>query len=339
MRRNPLPYSSVPLARFQQVSKRFGAVRAVDSVSFDIEEGEFLSLLGPSGCGKTTTLRLLAGLETPDAGEIVIDGTSALGRPPHSRQLGMVFQSYALFPHLTVARNVAFGLERHRVPAAEIPGRVADALRLVRLEPEGFGHRRPAELSGGQRQRVALARALVLRPRMLLLDEPLAAVDAKLRRAMQLELRELNRRLGTTFVYVTHDQDEALTMSDRIAVMDGGRLVQLGSPASVYESPRTRFVASFIGEMNLFDGVAVRPERTLIAATREDLPAGAPMHAGTIRDVLYQGEMLRVIVATASGADSIVALKNDGTGAARWTPGTAVVLSWRPDDARRLEDA
>ena len=338
MRRKPLPYASVPIARLHQVSKRFGSVRAVDSVSLDIEEGEFLSLLGPSGCGKTTTLRLLAGLDTPDDGEILIDGQSALRRRPYERNLGMVFQSYALFPHLDVSRNVGFGLERRRVPAAEAATLVADALALVRLDPATFGPRRPAELSGGQRQRVALARALVLKPRLLLLDEPLAAVDAKLRRAMQLELRELNRRLGTTFVYVTHDQDEALTMSDRVAVMDGGRLVQLGSPAMIYETPRTRFVASFIGEMNLFDGLAVRPERTLIAGSAAELPAGATSRTGTVRDVLYQGEMLRVVVATESGPDCVVALRNDGASLSRWVRGAAVAVGWHPADARRLEN-
>jgi putative spermidine/putrescine transport system ATP-binding protein len=327
----------VPIAQLQQVSKRFGSVRAVDSVSLDVEEGEFLSLLGPSGCGKTTTLRLLAGLEMPDEGDISIDGRSALDRRPYERNLGMVFQSYALFPHLTVFRNVAFGLERRRVPAAEAAALAAEALALVRLDPGLFGPRRPAELSGGQRQRVALARALVLKPRMLLLDEPLAAVDAKLRRAMQLELRELQRRLGTTFVYVTHDQDEALTMSDRVAVMEAGRLVQLGSPATIYEAPRTRFVASFIGEMNLFDGLAVRPERTLIAGSAGELPAGVTSRSGTVREVLYQGEMLRVIVAIEGETDCVVALRNDGA-SAQWTRGARVAVGWHSSDARRLED-
>ena len=338
----------MPLAQFLRVSKSFGATRAVDSVSFDIARGEFFSLLGPSGCGKTTTLRLLAGFEEPDkdGGDIRIGGISALAMRPYERNLGMVFQSYALFPHLTVARNVAFGLERRRVPGDELTRRVAEALDTVQLDPREFGDRRPAGLSGGQRQRVALARALVLEPEMLLLDEPLGAIDEKLRREMQLELRLLNRKLGITFVYVTHDQDEALTMSDRIAVMDRGRIAQIGTPAEVYEHPRTEFVATFIGESNLFEGdggarIAIRPERMVLIARGDAPPTGYRVIPGAVEDVIYQGEMLRVLVLLEGNRRCTAALRNDGllSRPLPWTPGTAVSVGWKPEDARVLADA
>ena len=343
----------MPIAQFLRVSKTFHAVRAVQDVSFDIRRGEFFSLLGPSGCGKTTTLRLLAGLEAPDpGGQIFISGERAEAKRPYQRRLGMVFQNYALFPHLSVERNVAFGLERHRVPAAEIPGRVARALELVRLYPAEFARRRPAELSGGQRQRVALARALVLEPDMLLLDEPLGAIDLKLRKTMQLELRQLNKSLGITFVYVTHDQDEALTMSDRIAVMDRGCVVQIGTPAEIYERPRTAFVATFIGESNLIktDGgtvVAVRPEWADLSP-RGTVSPGRTALDGMVDEVIYTGEMIRVMIAldrpTVRPSDSphrfTVALRNSGqlTRPLSWSPGDLVSVSWRPEDARLLED-
>jgi putative spermidine/putrescine transport system ATP-binding protein len=332
------------IAELLGVSKSFGSARAVDDVSFAIARGEFFSLLGPSGCGKTTTLRLLAGLERPDAGDIRLGGASALLLRPYERKLGMVFQSYALFPHLTVERNVAFGLERRRAPPAEAARRVADALRLVRLDPEEFGRRRPAQLSGGQRQRVALARALVLEPDLLLLDEPLGAIDEKLRRDMQLELRQLNRALGVTFVYVTHDQDEALTMSDRIAVMDRGRVAQLGTPAEIYEYPRTEFVATFIGESNLFAGeggrrISVRPERMSLVSRGGRLPDGHAERAGMVEEVIYQGEMLRVLVRLDSAERCTVALRNDGSlpRPLPWSGGAPVLVGWDPADARILE--
>jgi len=265
----------------------------------------------------------------------------------------MVFQNYALFPHLSVGRNVAFGLERHRVPASGIPARVTRALELVRLDPGEFARRRPAELSGGQRQRVALARALVLEPDMLLLDEPLGAIDLKLRKIMQLELRQLNRSLGVTFVYVTHDQDEALTMSDRIAVMDRGRVVQLGTPAEIYERPRTAFVATFIGESNLIetDGgalLAVRPEWADLSP-RGSVSPGRTALDGVVDEVIYTGEMIRVLVSlTQSPSPNLqsraprftVALRNAGqlTRPLSWSPGDPVSVSWRPEDARVLED-
>src|SRR6478736_413071 len=256
--------ASPPLVRFHSVSKRFGSHTAVDALSLEIGRGEFFSLLGPSGCGKTTTLRLLAGLEVPDAGEILIDGKPVQGLPPWERPLSMVFQSYALFPHMSVAENVAFGLEQRKRPKGEIADRVQKALVQVRLAPETFAARAPAQLSGGQRQRVALARALVVEPTILLLDEPLGALDLQLRKEMQLELRVLNRELGITFVYVTHDQEEALTLSDRIAVMDQAKVAQVGTPAEIYEGPRTEFVARFVGEVNILEvkgkKVAIRPE-------------------------------------------------------------------------------
>jgi len=338
----------VAIAQFLRVSKSFGATRAVDAVSFEIVRGEFFSLLGPSGCGKTTTLRLLAGFEQPDGdgGDILIGGVSALGLRPYERNLGMVFQGYALFPHLTVERNVGFGLERRGVNGAELTRRVADALITVRLDPKEFGHRRPAELSGGQRQRVALARALVLEPELLLLDEPLAATDEKLRRAMQLELRQLNRKIGITFVYVTHDQEEALTMSDRIAIMDRGRIVQIGSPAEIYEHPRTEFVATFIGESNLFEGengarVAIRPERMLLLAPGDPRPAGYRFLSGAVEAVIYQGEMLRVLVQVEGNRRCTAALRNEGqlSRPLPWTPGTAVAIGWKPEDSRVLDQA
>jgi putative spermidine/putrescine transport system ATP-binding protein len=258
----------------------------------------------------------------------------------------MVFQSYALFPHLTVQRNVAFGLERRRVLGAELTRRVGEALAMVKLDPKEFGNRRPAGLSGGQRQRVALARALVLEPEMLLLDEPLGAIDEKLRREMQLELRQLNRKLGITFVYVTHDQDEALTMSDRIAVMDRGRIAQVGSPAEVYEHPRTEFVATFIGESNLFEGdggarIAVRPERVVLIPRGDSAPPGYRFLPGVVEDVIYQGEILRVLVQLDENRRCTAALRNQGqlSRPLPWTPGTAVSIGWKPEDARVLADA
>ena len=332
------------IAELLGVSKFFGSARAVDDVSLAIARGEFFSLLGPSGCGKTTTLRLLAGLERPDAGDIRLGGASALLLRPYERKLGMVFQSYALFPHLTVERNVSFGLERRRVPPAETARRVAEALTLVRLDPGEFGRRRPAQLSGGQRQRVALARALVLEPDLLLLDEPLGAIDERLRRDMQLELRQLNRALGVTFVYVTHDQDEALTMSDRIAVMDRGRVAQLGTPAEIYERPRTEFVATFIGESNLFAGeggrrLAVRPERMSLVSHGGGLPAGHSERVGVVEEVIYQGEMLRVLVRLDSAERCTVALRNDGSlpRPLPWFRGAPVRVGWDPAEARILE--
>src|SRR4051812_21879680 len=247
---------AAPAGRIEIVSltKRFGEVAAVDDISLDIAGGEFFSMVGPSGCGKTTTLRMIAGFERPDDGEIRLDGADMSATPPHRRNVNTVFQSYALFPHLTVAENVAFGLRYQKASKEETRRRVGEALDLVQLT--GFDARRPTQMSGGQQQRVALARALVLNPRVLLLDEPLGALDARLRKELQVELKTLQQELGITFVYVTHDQEEALTMSDRLAVMNNGKVEQMGGPQSVYEAPDTRFVAEFLGVSNLLSGHA-----------------------------------------------------------------------------------
>lgn len=336
---------SPPAVRFAAVRKRFGDTVAVDGVSFDVARGEFFSILGPSGCGKSTTLRLLAGFERPDEGEIHLNGERIDGRRPWERPLAMVFQSYALFPHLSVERNVAFGLERRKLPRPEIETRVRRALELVRLDPGTFGGRSPRRLSGGQRQRVALARALVLEPPVLLLDEPLGALDQKLRKEMQVELRDLNRQLGITFVYVTHDQEEALAMSDRLAVMTDGRLAQVGSPVEVYERPRTAFVAGFLGEANILereDGarVAVRPEWMEILRPDAPVSDGALARAGSVREIVYLGERARAVVRLESGEEVTVALPPRVASGARasWRPGDPAVVAWRPGDARMLEE-
>lgn len=237
--------------RIQGLTRSFGDVTALSNVDLTIRRGEFISLLGPSGCGKTTLLRLIAGLDTPDSGSIFIDGVDAVNVPAHKRPVNTVFQSYALFPHMTVRANVAFGLKMKKVPHSEMDERVKRVLEMVEIT--ALADRKPSQLSGGQKQRVALARAIVNEPKVLLLDEPLGALDLKLRKQLQVELNQLQRRLGITFVYVTHDQDEALTMSDRIAVMDAGRIVQLGEAQQIYEQPKTRFVAQFLGSCNLFD--------------------------------------------------------------------------------------
>jgi len=243
-----MPPSAVAL---YHVTRRFGATLAVDDISLDVPAGEFVTLLGPSGCGKTTTLRMIAGFEQPDAGEITVCGVAMGARPPHQRPTAMVFQNYALFPHMSVAENIAFGLRERRVGREEQRRRVGEMLALVELE--GYGDRRPRELSGGQQQRVALARALVVEPAVLLLDEPLGALDLRLRRAMQRQLAEIQHRIGITFIYVTHDQEEALTMADRIVIMHAGRIVEAGSAMEVYDRPRTRFAAEFMGAENLIE--------------------------------------------------------------------------------------
>jgi spermidine/putrescine ABC transporter ATP-binding subunit len=363
-----------PAVGLSRVTKSYGGRKAVETVSLEVRAGEFFSLLGPSGCGKTTTLRLIAGFEEPDpdGGEIRIDGRPVNHLRPYQRGVGMVFQNYALFPHRDVARNVAFGLEQQRVASEAMATRVARALELVRLDPATFLRRMPAQLSGGERQRVALARALVLEPRILLLDEPLGALDLKLRKAMQLELKALNRSLGITFIYVTHDQEEALTMSDRIAVMDRARVVQLGNPAEIYENPRTAFVASFIGDSNFFEGelraatdgfsllvhgssslripspagrppggalrIAVRPE-WMDLHPADGAPPDENAMLGTVEEIIYLGETIHVLVALENDRRIKVALRNEGQLAnpIRWSRGSRVAATWRPEDCQVLD--
>ena len=349
------------------VTKRFAGHLAVDRVTLEIRQGEFFSLLGPSGCGKTTTLRMIAGFETPTEGRILFGHEDVTERPAHLRRVGMVFQNYALFPHLSVEENVAFALRLQRVPPADIAQRVQAALAMVRLP--GLGARMPAQLSGGQQQRVALARALVFRPTVVLLDEPLGALDQKLRKAMQLELKALQRDVGLTFVYVTHDQEEALTMSDRIAVMDGGRVLQVADPQALYERPASRFVADFIGTSNTLPGIvreqagegdlvtiALQGERgvSLRAAGRDGLVAGQAVTAavrpermrlvlpgaavgaednvveGTVRDVVYTGSDTQCFIDLGGGATVMVRVPNDRAPGA--TPvaarGSSVRVAW-----------
>jgi putrescine transport system ATP-binding protein len=287
----PVIAPDMPLLRIDGVVKKFGGVRAVDRLSLDIRAGEFFALLGPSGCGKTTLLRMLAGFETPDEGRILLDGKDVAQVLPHQRPVNMMFQNYALFPHLSVRDNIAFGLKRARMSRGGIRTRVAEMIALVKLE--GLEKRKPDQLSGGQRQRVALARSLARRPQVLLLDEPLAALDKKLRESTQHELTELQRRLGTTFIIVTHDQEEAMTMADRIGVMDAGRLEQVATPRKLYEAPNSRWVAEFVGDVNLFEGevapaegarlaIATRDAGTIIAAAPHD-PVTKPQVCVAVR--------------------------------------------------------
>jgi putative spermidine/putrescine transport system ATP-binding protein len=337
----------------QSVTKRFGSVVAVDDVTLDIGAGEFFSLLGPSGSGKTTMLRMIAGFEQPTSGRIMLGGADVTKSPPFDRDVNTVFQDYALFPHMSVARNVEYGLRVKRVPKAERRNRVAEALATVRLE--SFGERKPNQLSGGQRQRVALARALVNRPRVLLLDEPLGALDRKLREEMQVELKQIQREVGITFVFVTHDQAEALTMSNRIAVFDHGRIEQVGGPEEIYERPVSEFVAGFVGTSNLLDGEAaravlglegaytVRPEKIrLLDPLTSDGPAADEVTAsGTVRDIQYLGSETRYRVVLDAGPELIVDTQNLETAAQDDYParGKTVQLAFRREHAFSLERA
>jgi putrescine transport system ATP-binding protein len=285
----PEPQAAMPLLRIEGVAKKFGAFRAVDGVSLDIAAGEFFALLGPSGCGKTTLLRMLAGFETPDEGRILLDGRDIAHVLPHERPVNMMFQNYALFPHLSVRDNIAFGLKRAGMARGDVDTRVAEMVALVKLD--GLEKRKPDQLSGGQRQRVALARSLARRPKVLLLDEPLAALDKKLRESTQLELMELQRRLGMTFIIVTHDQAEAMTVAGRIGVMDAGRLDQVATPRELYEAPLSRWIAEFIGEVNLFDGqVEQREFNRLMISTRD---------AGTLAVAEPRNPVTKTIVSVA----------------------------------------
>jgi putrescine transport system ATP-binding protein len=297
MCRSAAAAAPVPLVRFEAVSKRFGKIPALEALTLDIFQAEFFALLGPSGCGKTTLLRLLAGFERPSAGRILLDGQDLSDTPPHRRPVNMMFQSYALFPHLTVERNIAFGLKQEGMPKSDIARRVSELLALVRLE--SYADRKPDQLSGGERQRVALARSLAKRPRVLLLDEPMAALDKKLRQDTQFELMELQARLGTTFLIVTHDQDEAMTVADRIAVMERGQIVQVGPPVEIYERPNSRYVADFIGEVNIIEGrlVATTPERAVIATDtgrRLVTTPGVELASGATAWVALRPEKLRI---------------------------------------------
>jgi len=360
---------SEPIVRFVGVEKSYdGITRVVDDLDLDIERGEFLTLLGPSGSGKTTTLMLLAGFETPTGGQILLEGKSLSHMPPHQRNIGMVFQNYALFPHMSVADNIGFPLSVRGVPVAEIGARVDRALDMVQLS--GFGSRRPAQLSGGQQQRVAVARALVFEPKLILMDEPLGALDKQLREQMQLEIRRLHQRLGVTMVYVTHDQSEALTMSDRIAVFHRGRIQQLDTPKEMYEYPQNAFVARFIGENNRLDGtteatadgrcmvrikdsdariegtlvepvqdggavtVSLRPERVQIhlAGHTIDRRHGCSL-AGTLREIVYLGDHVRARVAL-NGNEEFTVKRPISEAHAIPDIGAAVEMFWEPEHCR-----
>ncbi len=336
--------------RLEGVAKRFGDVEAVAGIDADVADGEFFSMLGPSGSGKTTTLRLIAGFETPTAGRILLHGEDVTAKPPFERDVNTVFQDYALFPHMSVGDNVAYGLMVRKVAPPERGRRVADALRMVRLE--GYEKRRPSQLSGGQRQRVALARALVNRPRVLLLDEPLGALDLKLRQEMQIELKGIQQAVGITFIYVTHDQDEALAMSDRIAVFNLGRIEQVGSPADLYERPGTAFVAGFVGTSNLLRGEAaraivgrsgtftVRPEKIRLADPEEMPGADETGATGRVREVVYLGSDTRYLVALDLGGELAVTQQNLTTTSmdALARRGQAVKLIWKREHNLAIAD-
>ena len=315
------------------VRKTFGDVVAVDSIDLEIRRGEFFTMLGPSGSGKTTTLRLIAGFEQPDAGQIFLGGEDVSRTPPYARDVNTVFQDYALFPHMTVAENVEYGLKVKGVRKAERRSRTGEALEMVRLP--GFGKRKPGQLSGGQRQRVALARSIVNQPRVLLLDEPLGALDLKLRQEMQIELKRIQQEVGITFIYVTHDQEEALTMSDRIAVFSHGRIEQVGTPVEVYEHPATEFVAGFVGVSNMLERngrrFTIRPEKIRMVSGGEAAEPGAEAESGVIREVIYIGSVTRYVVDLDAGGTLTVVKQNlEGfSGEAVEDRGRRVELAWR----------
>jgi len=337
----PLDKPEKPALRLRSVSKNYGSVVAVAGVDLLVNEGEFFTLLGPSGSGKTTLLRLIAGFERPDAGRIELGGRDITSVPPHLRDTNTVFQDYALFPHMSVADNIGYGLRVKGVSRQAREKRVQRALAMVRLA--GLGHRRPNQLSGGQRQRVALARAVVNEPEVLLLDEPLGALDLKLRQEMQIELKQIQQRVGITFVYVTHDQEEALTMSDRLAVMANGQIEQIGSPVEVYERPATEFVAGFIGISNVLlrNGVrfVVRPEKIQMVAEGEHAPAGMTVENGQVVEVIYVGMSSRYVVRLDRGEQLVAVRQNmDAVGDARKFEGRPVRLAWTPDDTYVLDN-
>ncbi len=335
--------------RLVNVSRHFGAVRAVDDVSLDVFDGEFFSMLGPSGSGKTTCLRLIAGFEHPTAGQIILHGQDVARLPPYERDVNTVFQDYALFPHMTVGENVGYGLMIKKVPKPKREQQVADMLELVRLP--GLANRKPAQLSGGQRQRVALARALVNHPSVLLLDEPLGALDLKLRQQMQIELKNIQQQVGITFIYVTHDQEEALTMSDRLAVFNRGKIEQIGSPAEVYENPQTSFVAGFVGVSNIVSGAAaeqitgaagafsIRPEKIRMVAPETPTPPDSYGVPGVVRDVVYLGMHTRYLIELEAGASDLTVVQQNLESTSMEVlaaKGRRVKLVWRRDFNRAI---
>jgi putative spermidine/putrescine transport system ATP-binding protein len=339
---------STPAIRFDQVSRHFGDVRAVDQVDLEIINGEFFSMLGPSGSGKTTCLRMIAGFDRPTSGSIYLYGQDVSNLPPYQRDVNTVFQDYALFPHMNVGDNVAYGLMIKKVSKEERTKRVAEMLELVQLT--GFGGRKPSQLSGGQRQRVALARALINQPKVLLLDEPLGALDLKLRQQMQLELKTIQKQVGITFIFVTHDQEEAITMSDRIAVFNHGKIEQIGSPSQIYERPASTFVAGFVGTSNLVSGesakritgsdqtFSIRPEKIYLGSFNEKANSDMISLDGTIRDVVYLGLFTRYLVEMDGGGDLVVVEQNLKTTSmdALSAKGQKVKLSWHKDHMVRV---
>lgn len=357
----PLAGSGAAIA-LRGLTKRFGSFVAIDDLSLDIERGEFISFLGPSGSGKSTTLMLVAGFERPDAGQILIGGRAMTNVPAHRRGVGMVFQSYALFPHMTVAENVAFALKQRRQPPAEIARKVDVILELVRLGP--FKHRYPQQLSGGQQQRVAIARAIIFNPPVLLMDEPLSALDKQLREEMQFEIKQLHRELGITFFYVTHDQKEALVLSDRVVVMNAGRIEQVGTPAELYDRPANRFVATFIGEANIFEAenagtdeaaghrclrlgpyllrgramdgegrlCMVRPEKIVIRPTGQAPVVGYNQVRANVRDTVFMGELVRCTLAVHGAGTALIAKLQHRAEEMSVGPGDEVEASWAIED-------
>jgi putative spermidine/putrescine transport system ATP-binding protein len=333
------------------VVKRFGDVVAVDGVDLEVREGEFFSMLGPSGSGKTTCLRMIAGFEAPTEGRVLLGGQDVTRLAPYQRDVNTVFQDYALFPHMSVQENVEYGLKVKKVPTRDRRDRAADALAMVQLS--AFGNRKPSQLSGGQRQRVALARALVNRPKVLLLDEPLGALDLKLRQAMQIELKEIQQQVGLTFIYVTHDQEEALTMSDRLSVFSHGRVEQIGTPAEVYERPATGFVAGFVGTSNVLEGEAareiagdphaftIRPEKIAMVEPDDAVPQASCTATGHVREVVYLGAVTRYIVSLDVGGELVVMQQNLATSSmqALQVRGKAVRLVWDRTNNRPVEAA
>jgi len=337
---------TIPAVRFAAVGRYFAEVRAIDRISFEIADGEFFSLLGPSGSGKTTCLRLIAGFEQPDVGAIEIHGINVAGVPPYQRDVNTVFQDYALFPHMTVGENIEYGLMIRKVPVAERRQRAEEMLELVKLP--GLRDRKPAQLSGGQRQRVALARALINQPRVLLLDEPLGALDLKLREQMQVELKALQRQLGITFVYVTHDQGEALAMSDRLAVFNHGRIEQIGTPGAIYDHPASAFVASFVGVSNLCEGelakrlsgsphsFAIRPEKIRIVEPGAAVPDEWAVASGVIEFAVYLGAATRYAVALDQGGQLTVLQQNADDHNSALQPGSQIRVAWQRHHQQQL---